>query len=176
MVGNVHSQGSKSFPRCIGRPDRPGGNPVEGTKELTFRDNSSSAAVLSSQLPGWELVFKSRQCPPHPLPTTMQKLTACAISQTNEYAGNSKETRPLKAWSFLRFRHHSCPRRHAGRQLHLTSRSTSMAFTVPTHPVVDGCGDRRVTICRAFRPEQTPSPPSTIGSPCDDWRVQHATI
>lgn len=44
VAGNVHSQGSKSFPKCIDAWPA-GGVPFEGTKELTFRDRSSSAAV-----------------------------------------------------------------------------------------------------------------------------------
>lgn len=101
VAGNVHSQGSKSFPRCIRRLAGRG-SPVEGTKELTFRDRSSCAAVWSSLLPGWELVVKSRQCPPYPLPTTMQKLTACAILQTPECPEvRGERLSLLKSWSFL---------------------------------------------------------------------------
>lgn len=116
VASNVHSQGSKSFPRCInalaGLPAR--GNPVEGAKELTFRDRSSSASAWSSQLPGWKLVVKSRQCPPDPLPTTMQELTAYAIPKHMNVLGRRRwGSRSLDRCST--FSHRGYFRRRAGR-------------------------------------------------------------
>lgn len=41
-----------------------------------------------------------------------------------------------------------------GSQMHLTSGLPSMGLTVTTHPVVDGCGDPRITAVGYFVPNR----------------------